>query len=611
MNNMKKNKKIISLILAMALSLTSCVKNESNCNEYKDNVKKIIADNGNGNPDNRNRSIDEFFYNFINLYGNYLNQEQYDNLIEMMSLYYMDQNISLHDNTIKLLNEMTNSYDDVFGRGLGRAFSLRLIYEGIFPSWMYRDEVYDEFNTLRSVVNDDESFYSCLFSSDMEGLIECIETNTGLPKEQARELILLIDSYSDIKSSEDYNDLELKETYTTEIKRIMCKLVQSKLKKDEKFSKTILGQLLSKSEYNGNYQYNVTNNLFDDVATINGFKETFMYTFSVPSYLLKTNKTISEIKELAVYDIISKGDNENNSYEYDAMSFMIHLIDPNTLNKINLTPQEIRTIIYANLKEDYEMFEDSNASELTTEDYDDFFLLIANGSSMVFYDYFSLFEKRLLIDGITYEDFVRFTSLANFIRENERVTIDWNYDMDYPPYDEIKRMKEDEYNKTVRSYSSNELLDGMDYKMCMGMSYDIIKDNDLGYEQLYSPNCEYSYSAGQIIVSVPSPSVTSAEVPPSEGNFFGNTVIYYEVPENYENGRAVECFYNIERKLTMVEVPGIFKTIYDPEKGRDITIFICDIDASLNDDTPSIRFTEYYDYYKEMVDNKKLTLEEK
>ncbi len=87
MNNMKKNKKIISLILAMALSLTSCVKNESNCNEYKDNVKKIIADNGNGNPDNRNRSIDEFFYNFINLYGNYLNQEQYDNLIEMM--YYI------------------------------------------------------------------------------------------------------------------------------------------------------------------------------------------------------------------------------------------------------------------------------------------------------------------------------------------------------------------------------------------------------------------------------------------------------------------------------------------------------------------------------------------
>lgn len=598
-------KTALSLILAASLSLTSCAKTESNQKRYEENIRDLIESyeeyNYEGNNYYKKETLDAFFKNYIKNYGKFLNEEQYSTIISLMQINYSGSDPFPYETTQALLNEIVSSDKNQFGRGLGRAFNLRLIYENIFPSWILDDEVYEEFNTLRSVVNNDDEFYSCLFSSDREGLIECIQNNTGMKEEKIRELILLFDSYSDIRKSEEYGDIELKDTYTKSIKELMSELVKSKLKTDEKFANTLLGQLLSKSEYNGDYKYGVTNYLFNDIASINGFKDTNMYCFSIPSYNLRLNKTISEIKSEAVCDIIKNGDNEDNSYEYDAMKLMIHLIDPNTLTKSNLTKEEIHRILYDNLKDEFK----------TIEDFDDFFLLIANGSSMIYYDYFILFEKRLKMDGITYEDFVRFTSLANFMHENEDITIDWNWDMEYPPYDEIKRMKEEEYNDVVRSFSSNWLFDGMDYKMCMGMSYDLIKDNDLGYEQLYSPNCEYAYESGKVYVSSPSSLVVSGEVKPKEGFFFGNNVIYYEVPENYETGRAVECFYNIERKLTVIDVPGIFKTVYDPEKGHDITIFILDVNGKLDEDTPSVCFMEYYDYYQEKVDNKKLSLEAK
>lgn len=600
---MKKNyrKRILPLALAAVLSLTSCEKDDNLKDEYQIKTRNIIEAYDNNEENREKERLNDFFKGYIDRYGSYLSEEQYNSLVDIMEVNYGGHDPFPYKITRKLLNEMTSSSENEFGRGLGRAFNLRLVYENIFSSWMIDDDVYEEFNTLRSVVNDDDTFYSCLFSHDMDGLIECIHKQTGLSESKIEQLILIMDAYSDIQESEEYNDVELKETYKKSIEELMSELVKSKLESDEEFASTLYGKFLSNSKYYGSYNYRVTVDLFDEDASISGYKDTLYYNFSIPSEYLKTKMSIEEAKEYAVCDIIKNGDKEDNYYENDAMTLMIHLIDPSTLTSDKLTNQEKREILYDNLKDEFK----------TIEDFDDFFLTIANGSSMIYYDYFTILENRIEKDGITYDDFVRFTSLANFMNDNEDICIDWNWDVDYPPYEEIKKMPEEEYDKIVNSFSTSWIFDGMDYKMCMEMVYDLIKKNDLGYEQLYSPNCKYEYKYGVVGVSTPSPSVVSSLVEPKIGTFQGHKVVYYEVPENYETGKAVDCFYNIERKLTVVEIPGIFSTIFDEEKGREVTIFIRSIDGEIEENQPSIRFMEYYYYYLDKQDNKKLTLEAK
>ncbi len=600
---MKKNykKRILPLALIIALSLSSCEKNDNSEDEFRTKTRNLVEAYDKDEEDHEKERLDDFFNGYIDKYGAYLSKEQYSNFIKIMEINYEGYDSFPYETTRRLLNEITSSSENNFGRGLGRAFTLRLVYENIFSSWMIDDDVYEEFNTLRSVVNDDSTFYSCLFSHDMDGLIKCINKQTGLSEDKIEQLILLMDAYSDIQESEEYDDLELKETYQKSIEKLMSELVKSKLESDESFASTLYGKFLSNSKYCGSYSYGVTAYLFDDEASISGYKDTLYYNFSIPSHYLKSKISIQEAKEYAVCDIIKNGDKEDNYYENNAMTLMIHLIDPSTLVSDELTNEEKRQILYDNLRDEFK----------TIEDFDDFFLTIANGSPMIYYDYFTILENRIEKDGITFDDFVRFTSLANFMNDNEDVCIDWNWDVDYPPYEEIKKMPEEEYDELVNSFSSNWIFYGMDYKMCMEMVYGLIKNNDLGYEQLYSPNCKYEYRYGKVVVSAPSPAVVSPLVEPRVGTFQGHKVVYYEVPENYESGRGVECFYNIERKLTVVEVPGIIDTIYDEEKGKEITVFIRNIDGEIDENPPSIRFMEYYYYYLDKQDNKKLTLEAK
>ena len=94
----------------------------------------------------------------------------------------------------------------------------------------------------------------------------------------------------------------------------------------------------------------------------------------------------------------------------------------------------------------------------------------------------------------------------------------------------------------------------------------------------------------------------------------GSKVVYYEIPENYENGRAVDSFYNIAREFTVIDVPGLKETFYDESKNREVNGFIVSLDEGLTEDTEykPIRFMEFYHYYKDKVkdQNKELKLGE-
>lgn len=516
-----------------------------------------------------NKKFYDFYKEFLNRYVIYMDEEQCNEFYNMMI-----ENCDTEENfpyniTFAHLDKIMGVEENKFGRGILRAFNMRLVYENILPALKFDDEVFKEINTLRMIVADDKAFFSSLFSGNIDEFTECIKSHTGFDSTQEiDELILQFDCYSDLLENEEYNDKELQEKYKKRIEQIMSELIKSKLATDEEFSNTLYGKIISNSKYNSTlYKYSIYNTLFDDDTSIYVVADDLLtaYSFSIPSKYLYMNVEIDEIKAIKVCDIIKKGDNENNGYENDAMKLMIHLIEPSTLADSKLSSAKKRELLYENLKDEFE----------TIEDFDDFFLSIANGTSMVYYDYFDVFEHRIKKEGINYDDFVRFTSLANFINEN------------------------------------NDIFDGMDYKICMEMIDDLIKDNNLGYEQLYSPDCEYVYKDGCVYVEASSASVLSEEIFPVIGSIGGNKIIYYEIPDNYETGIAVDSFYNTERNLTIVQVGGIKETFIDEISGKIVNGFIVAFGDEIDKTLTPIRFMECYTYYEENKKDKGLILEDK
>lgn len=611
----KNKKRTLIMALSLMITLVSCGSKENYRNNLITKSKYLakVYDTKELSEDVYlsflKETTDKFYKNYLTNYVTYMNEEQCKEMQTLMEESYEFEEMFPYDNTFTHLDNIMGVEEGEYGRGILRAFNTRLVYENILSAWYFQNGVYEEINTLRMLVSNDKIFFSSLFSKDMDKFIDCLMEKTGFEsREEIEELILKFDYYSDIIEKtdysemipkEEYNDEELKAAYEKRIKKIMGDLVEAKLKTDENFAKTLYGKILSNSEYVGPYKYNITNDLFNDTASIWGINEDYAssYSFSIPSKYLYMNMGINEIKEIKVCDIIDKGSDKNNDYENTVMRLIIHLIDPLTLNNFELSSKEIRQILYNNLTDEFK----------TIEDFDTFFLSIVTGDPNIYYGYFTILEHRIKKDGITYDDFVRFTSLANFITENEKVFIDWDWNIEYPPYDVIEKMNEEEYNEIVSSSLNSDIFNGTD-KMCMGMVYDLIKENDLGFEQLYNQNLQYTYQDGIVYFSDSNSSILSAEIYPVIGSFSGKKVIYYEIPENYENGKAVESFYNIERKLTTREVEGIKETFYDEISDKTVNGFIVSFNDELSEDIGPIRFMEYYIYFDKKQEKKKLTL---
>lgn len=592
----RRNKKAILIALAIALaSTTSCGKNQ------KEQFIIETIDNE-VDPLSENPTFCSFYNGYLERYGEFFSKEQYDIFVALK-----DGSITKDEEIIKKLDELFNVRKERDGRGIYRAFNTRMVYENVFPANVYYDTVYEEFNTLRSVVHNDKDFYKPLFSLDIDGFIDCIQRNTGVNRDVVEELILKLDAYSDIRESEEYEDLELKEAYEKRIQELMHLIVSSKLKNDPDFAKTLYGELLAKSRYMNEYKVGVArDNLFSDGLNIGVFRNYDLCGFTINSGYTYSGYNLKEMKRNKVCEIIEASLNEENTYAFDAMTFMIHLIDIDEFNVAGrLTGAGKREIMYESLRE---YFKDD-------EDFDTFFLAIADHEAMTFYEYFHILEEQIKKGGITDEDFIRFTSLSTFLNSKLSLFIDWNRDLEYPPYEEIKKMPQGEYEKVVRSSAEVDILYGMDYKMCMGDIYSLLKDNNLGYEEMYCPDCCYTQDDCYIELNFPSPCVLSSEIYPVEGRFNGTKVIYYEIPKGYESGFAVTSFYNIEREFTLNNVEGFKENFFDEANKKDVSAFIVSLDESLTSDSPygPIRFMEYYKYFQEAKakKNKELKLGDK
>jgi len=169
----------------------------------------------------------------------------------------------------------------------------------------------------------------------------------------------------------------------------------------------------------------------------------------------------------------------------------------------------------------------------------------------------------------------------------------------YIPEDEVRLMKESEWDPIVYRIQENYFIGSVPYEDYFADIEKCLANNDLGYELLYNPDCEYTWGNNEAnVTNLDNTQVLSSLVKAKEMEYNGTNIIYYEIPENYEQALAVETFYNIDSKFINRTVNGFKTTIEDPETGEEKFVFVSGIADSL-DNAEDIRFIMDYPLFIE------------
>lgn len=597
----KNRNKAIALALALSLATTGCGTNKEYQNSGYEKIEQIMQDSDYYQKTVFNKTNEErysdFYKTYYDTYIKYMSKEQYNNLLNVVTL--MENNEDYETNIYRELNNMFNILGASKGRGLYASFNARILEENITLWDRYIGSISKNINTLRSLVNNDDEFFSCLYSNDIDKLIKCIMKNTGCKdKNIIEEIIYLMDAYYDICNSEEYMDTQVKNSYETRVEELIGYLVESKCATNEEFNNTLYATLLKSSAYVGESTYSVKPYLLDNTCNITIKENDFSYTlYGVNSDYLYQSITVEELKRLHTNDILSRCiiNDEDDSYRVeDTMQLLLCLTNAEGFNLYTIkSSDDFRLFLYEDLK-DYFSSED---------EFNTFILRLYNGNAEVTQQYFELFIKRIKEDGITYEDFMRYASLVNYNDEAKFSHISWQgsyeeIEANYVPTSELKLMKESEYENIIWPMEENYFIGTIEYKDCFAEIDALLANNDLGFNRIYNPNCMYTWANGTVeMTNKESTNTLSNEVLPKSIPYYGSNIIYYEIPEGYEDALACELFPNYEGTLITRKVKG-FKTTIEDNEGKEVLVFVAGIDASL-DNYESIYFMQEYQLDKE------------
>lgn len=617
----KRKKQIILLMLTTILT-TSCHKEDTSFREDSFSQVESIMNKRSFYQEESifsyNKTNEEFlgkFYKkYLDQFVNYMDSDQYENFLNLVRCINERERSNLNE-TFYNLHKILEDNDSEYGRGIYSAFNTRIVCEEIFSSYkLTRLYGYHNINTLKSLINNDEEFYRCLFSKDIDAFIDCIVKYTG-PKSRSaiEELILQMDVYSDlVNETLDLSSLaendncqasELLQVYEKRLNDLMHEIITNSFEYRPDFNNTLYGRLLKDSNYTASNTYKITQDIMSDQIIVQAENAKKDYYLSIPRDYLYADYNIEELEKMMVNNIIETVYNQEESayidyYQKLAFNLMLNLIYPNMPNDEYLTTDQKRLKIYEILSE---YFEDER-------DFNIFFLNLASRSETGFDRYFEIFKSQLVQKGVSYEDFERYLSLENLALKEQIIFYDYPLESGLSYY-EIDNMKKEEYESFVIGMLDNDLFLNFKYLEHLKELRAILGNNNLGFSLVYGPDCRIIWKHKRIdAVGETANYVISELVEPKTMSYHNYDIIYYDIPENFENAQAVDAFYNIASKLTTRYVEGYHTSIIDNETGEEKTIFIAG-EGNNKDDYESIRFmTPYKKFKNEKENNKKLTL---
>lgn len=600
----KNRKKVAMILLSLMLATTGCKSKENDIKEgYQENIEDYLDRNYHYTSNSiftiNKDNYEEFYYNFLCTAIDNMTDEEYEEFsheFKSMSNYEYSLGSLLY-----YTNRMLPYDNKKFGHAFFSMFCNQLQDDEVGALWYTQNETFSHINTLRSIVNNDEEFFSSVLSRDINKVIDCIYENTNITdRTLVEELILKLDQYYEIYNDTDYQNQKLANMYETHIQEIMNTLVQTKCATDSNFNQTLYATLLKDSKYFGQEKVTIYQELFGLNA---GFHDNnygvLSYSMNIPYQYLLSNATIEEVKSRAVEREISIAlDNDAKDYEKKFLDLIVLLLDSDALGNPDSEKKEsaeTRTLIYENLKNHF-------ASE---DEFNSFLLSFIQEESTAQEFYMRLFNARLKDDGITFYDFIRYTALTKYVddltithyKEREADIINFQIDV---TYGDLVKMTKEEYEQYVHTYYENWLFNyDVDYQKYIDEGAQILANNDLGFEAIYNPNCSIRWDYGYLSPYYVSPLVISDTVKPQEGKYNGADVIYYEYPEFYEDGEAIETFINIENSFTKRTIPGFKAEITDSKTGEIKSIYIVSIGGNLEEYGDARFGTFYYNFNKQ------------
>lgn len=591
---LKNRKKSIAIMLSLMLATTGCSNDtKASVKEgYQDQIETVLEYNnlytGTSSLDKNKFTYNEFYNTFFCAAIENMTDEEYLDFSKELD------RATTYDYEMRDLFNCIDHMLVLDKDSVGYGFYLMILHQLEESSLSSNPETFFHINTLRTLVNNDTEFFSSIFSRDINKVIDCICQNTNVEdRALVEELILKLDQYYDVCTPYDYQEQKLAEMYETRIQEIMNIIVKTKCESDEEFNQTLYAKFLKESKYYDKSDVFIYQSLFGlNAYVLNDNYPNFPYRMPVSYHNLLSDTSIADAKSHAVEHYISLVYNsDTKDYEKEFFDLLVLLLDEDALGKSGSekkSSSEIRSLMYDNLKNHF-------ASE---EEFNTFFLsfYLEKPSAQEFY--LKLFNERLKDDGITFYDFIRYTALVKYLNDNTTTRYhEQDIDVFYTipiPYAELAKMPQSEYEEYVHPYHWNWKFNSkIPYQTYINEGYEILSNNNLGFEEFYNPNCRIDYDYGYLAPRYYSPYITSDFVSPQEGKYNGAKVIYYEYPEFYEDGEAVESFLNIENEFTIRTVPGFKAEIADPTTNEPKYIYIVSIGGNL-EDYPSVRFGTYY-----------------
>ncbi len=538
----KNNKKIGIYGLVALLSLTAAFKNDIRASFITENTLQEDLDNNDFLTD------DGLDYNNLN-YADFL-PTYYDNFKAYLS---SDQKLKLHDlarhgrpeDTIDVLNDITNM--TAASEGFARAFNEALVYSYDLKSSYYLGDggLSKHLLTLKDLCHDDEAFYRAMFSENDERLIRVLAENTGTDVVQVRELALLfkrynecihefymnilLDNVDNITFFEDI--LNVLTSYDMQITHIIHDMIENKRLTDDEFDNSLLAQILTQSSYYQDtdlvtYERDILGSFDEPIdLTINGSYGS--YRLTIPKEDLFKAKSL---KDIAKENIDSYIVSDNNQSLYALLSLI--------MGDDNLIWASSFDDIYQPLKE---FFKDE-------DDCLDFTFSLINRTNQAYDRFFDIYLYKLKSKELTEEDCWRYANFINLYKELTYTNFHYLNTSDAEKYtseDILKMPKYDAQKIVATSFISSSLS-----PYCYDMEgkfreiESIFEDSNLPYSHIYLDN-EYipTWKTNNDIKD--NVYMASKEVKYNTINYNGNSYVYYEVPEGYEDAEPVITFMNI------------------------------------------------------------------
>lgn len=585
---LKNKKRTMLALLSLMLATTGCASNNDYQDAPFDRVNEILNESDDIEDEDYLNTISLIYRTYLSNYVNYMSEEQYEKFLIFVENMNKDE-LYEFENTFSYLTDIFNVTDTSYGRGFYKAFTSCFLSEQV----SYRGESGKELNnhvrTLYALSTIKVSFLHALFSNDINNIIDCLMESTGYDnRDELEELFLKIDLYYDLLADNSYASTSLAASYNSRIEEIIGHLIEAKRNNYPNFSDTLYANLLKESIYNDSEVYQVIPYITKRICTIKVNDGNSSYTIEgVPYEYLNDNYTFEEVKRYKVEELINKAfkSETNVSSVKDTMYLMMCLLNPAHDFSLCNSSKEIRTIMYNDLKEYFS----------TEDEFNTFYLRLYDASPSIYPEYLNLFIKRLEENGISYNDYLRYSALRNYLTSRMSFHIEFPNKEDYLTRDELAKKNKEDIQDIVNVTKELVLIDEDIYQPYFDYLDSFLSNNNLGYNNLYNPSVLLTWNDGIMeFTNEDESQIISASIKPKSMTYNGTNIIYYEYPEHYEDGIAIEIFTNILEQRMVREIDGFKATITDPDTDEVKTIFVIDMTNDVNT-YPSIRFMSSYE----------------